>query len=227
MKHSPVITIDGPAGVGKSTLAALLAEELSIPFLDTGAMFRTLALKLGEKASSLSPAELEKEFSSLNFSLINSGKNTRLLCNGEDPGDAIRTEKIGALASTLATNPAIRQLLLNAQRTIATQGTLVTEGRDMGTVVFPDALYKFFLKADPEIRAQRRFLQYQAKGQAADLKALENMIRSRDEQDEKRAVAPLRPAPDALIIDTSHLDIPELLQLMNESIKPELLKSHN
>lgn len=219
----PIITIDGPAGVGKSTLAQLLAEKLGIPFLDTGAMFRTLALKLGEEAPNMPDSELRDKFRELRFSLTGSGRNTSLLCNGENPGDAIRTEKIGALASALATNPIIRELLLNAQRQIGEQGPLVTEGRDMGTVVFPAARYKFFLKADPAIRARRRFLQYQAKGEQVDLTRLEQLIRQRDEQDLNRAVAPLKAAADAIIIDTSNMDIPQVLDRMSVSLDPALL----
>lgn len=213
-KSLPIITIDGPAGVGKTTLATLLAEKLQIPYLDTGAMFRTLALELGENADQMDGAELLKRVGRLKFSLSGSGKETRLLCNGSELGDAIRNEKIGALASKLAKNPVIRNWLLLEQRDIANSTSLVCEGRDMGTVVFPNAENKFFLEADPLVRARRRFLQYQEKGQSADLKELENSIRQRDDQDRTRSIAPLKAAEDAIIIDTSSLEIPQLLDLM-------------
>lgn len=221
--YLPIITIDGPAGVGKSTLASLLAEKLNMPTLDTGAMFRTLALNLGKEALNMPDSELRDRFNELHFSLAGSGLNTKLLCNGKDPGEAIRTEQIGSLASTLAARPAIRELLLKAQREIAAQGPLVTEGRDMGTVVFPEARYKFFLTADPAIRAKRRFLQYQAKGKDADLASLEQLIHKRDEQDRNRPVAPLRAAPDAIVIDTSSLDIPQVLEQMYGFLDPAWL----
>lgn len=216
----PIITIDGPAGVGKSTLAGLLAEKLQIPAFDTGAMFRTLALRLGEDARHMSDSELRNKFNDLRFSLEGSGLNTKLLCNGQNPGETIRTEKVGALASSLATRPMIRELLLKAQRQIGGQGPMVTEGRDMGTVVFPEARYKFFLKADPAVRAKRRFLQYQAKGEEADLAQLEQLIRQRDEQDLNREVAPLKAAAGAIIIDTSNLEIPQVLDHMYSFINP-------
>lgn len=215
----PVITLDGPSGVGKSTLAALLAERLGAPFLNTGAMFRAAALMLGEDAPGMSDAELLEKLNGIAFSM----ENGALLCNGKPLSPEINTEKAGALASALAANPIIRKALADAQRKIAEAGPLVADGRDMGTVIFPSALYKFFLKADPKIRARRRFLQYEAKGVKADLEELEKLIRERDERDQNRPVAPLKPAEDAIIIDTSNLTLPQALEKILHYIDQERL----
>lgn len=218
---SPVIAIDGAAGAGKSTLAGLLSEKLGVPYLNTGAMFRTVALKLGEDALNMDNELLKARLAELDFSL--SPVDHQLLCNGEAMDPSIATEKISALASALAKNPVIRARLLQNQRKIAESGPLVADGRDMGTAVFPNARYKFFLKADPKARAMRRFLQYQSQGVEADLEELENLIKKRDEQDESRAAAPLKPAPDAIIIDTTDLALPEVLARLLQAIDPKLL----
>lgn len=220
----PIITIDGPAGVGKSTIASLMADRLNLPYLNTGSMFRIMALKLGDLANELTAEEMARKFADIEFALEGSGQKTELLCNGENLENAIRNEKISALASTMAQNPALRTQLLLAQRAIASQGPLLTEGRDMGTVVFPNARYKFFLQADPSVRAQRRYLQYLEKGQQASLQELEKLIRQRDEQDQSRLVAPLKAAEDAIIIDTSSLGLPEVLDRMLSHVDVTLLK---
>lgn len=218
---SPVIAIDGAAGVGKSTLAGLLSEKLGVPYLNTGAMFRTVALKLGEDALNMDDELLKARLAELDFSL--SPVDHQLLCNGEAMDPAISSEKISALASALAKNPVIRARLLQAQRKIAESGPLVADGRDMGTAVFPNARYKFFLKADPRARAMRRYLQYRSQGVEADLKELESLIKKRDEQDQNRAAAPLKPAPDAVIIDTTDMTLAEVLARLLQFIDPELL----
>ncbi len=220
IKPLPIITIDGSAGVGKSTLAALLSDKLGIPYLNTGAMFRTIALKLGEDALLLDTNALKEKLNDIHFSL---SPDKRLLCNGENLPKEIYSEKISALASALATNPIIRENLLLEQRKIGAQGSLVADGRDMGTVIFPNARYKFFLMADPQVRARRRYLQYESQGMKADLEELEKKIRLRDEQDQNRPVAPLKAAEDAIIIDTSDLTLEEVLERMNNVIDPDLL----
>lgn len=215
MQPEMIVTIDGPAGVGKSTLAAHVAEHLQLPMLDSGAMFRYIASKLGERQ--LSDADLARALEPIRFALQGSGTSTELLCDGVPAGPELRTPEVAMLASTWATREPVRRFLLARQREIARNGGLVAEGRDMGTVVFPDAPYKFFLEATPEIRARRRWLQGGAKGDQA---ALVQEIMKRDMQDRKRELAPLRPAQDARIIDTSNLSEAEVLQEILSIIRP-------
>lgn len=208
----PVIAIDGPAGVGKTTAARNLADILAIPLLNSGAMFRSLALELGTEAAGLSHEQLQTDCARFHYEL--SGDPPVLHCNGRPIGNEIQGERVAALASKLAVNPVIRKYLREEQRNIAARKSVVTEGRDMGTVVFPEAKFKFFLDATPEVRAMRRWLELKNAGHTASLPELEEKIRLRDRQDRNRSVAPLMPAPDAIIIDTSHIGIEETVQQM-------------
>ncbi len=207
-----IVTLDGPAGVGKTTMARRVADALDICYLDTGAMFRTLALNLGEEALSMSPEEVRASASRLVFSLSGRGAGTSLLCNGAAVGREIRTEEVGALASRLAVLPVVRDILKDAQRALGAASSLVVEGRDMGTVVFPMARFKFFLDASPRVRALRRMDDLKAMGRKCSLAELEKQIRERDERDRNRPVAPLRPAEDAFCIDTSQMGVDEVLK---------------
>lgn len=218
MKYLPIITLDGPAGVGKSTLAKQVASILHIAYLDTGAMFRTLALRLGPDAETLPDEELRERCRGFRFRLEGAGEKSALLCNGEPVGDEIRTEEVGRLASRLATSPIVRDALKAAQRALGESTSLVAEGRDMGTVVFPAARFKFFLDARPEVRGLRRFQELEARGEKADLAEITEMIRQRDDMDRNRAVAPLKPAPDALIVDTSDLDVEGVLRVLVDAV---------
>ena len=217
MKCLPIITLDGPAGVGKSTLAKRLATILGIPYLDTGAMFRTIALRLGPGAEALPEDELRARCKAFRFKLQGGGEHSVLLCNGVPVGPEIRTEEVGRLASRLATSTVVRDCLKEAQRSLGESG-LVAEGRDMGTVVFPTARFKFFLDARPEVRGMRRFEELQAKGEPADLAQITEMIRQRDDMDRNRAVAPLKPAADAVIVDTSDLGIEGVLKGLTDTV---------
>ncbi len=219
MSTLPIVTIDGPAGVGKTTLAKSVAESLKLAYLDTGAMFRCLALKLGDEVKTLSDSEIEQRCANYNFSLMGSGASTKLLCNDIVIGNEIRTETVGMLASNLGTVPIIREILKNAQRNLGQNTALVAEGRDMGTVVFPSARYKFFLDATAEIRAIRRLKQLEQQGIIEDLEKLTTQIKLRDDQDRNRPIAPLCPATDACIIDTSSHNIDAVLNIILSHIE--------
>ena len=216
-----VITLDGPAGVGKSTLARLLAESLSIAYLDTGAMFRSLALRLGAGAEKLAESAVRLRCAGVCFSLDGRGNATKLYCDGTPVGGEIRSEKVGLLAARLAVIPAVREILKEAQRNIGKAAPLVAEGRDMGLVVFPDARFKFYLDAAPEVRAKRRLKDLELRGETVSLAELTGQIRERDAMDRNRALAPLRPADDALRVDTSGMSVGETLALMLRHIKEQ------
>ena len=213
-----IVTLDGPAGVGKSTLARKLATALAIPYLDTGAMFRRLALELQGNAD-ISEHRLREIFSGLDFTLRVENGESRLLCNGMPVGNEIRTEQVGLWASRIAGNAIVRTILKEAQRAMGAHSSLVAEGRDMGTEVFPDARCKFFLDADPDVRALRRLKELETRGEKHRLADLAAGIRERDTLDRERAIAPLRPAADALIVDASELDIEGVFAVLMEHVQ--------
>ncbi|WP_319468998.1 (d)CMP kinase [uncultured Pseudodesulfovibrio sp.] len=201
-----IVTIDGPAGVGKSTMAKRLARELGIPYLDTGAMFRSVAWKLGEGSWEWDEDKLKSELASFEYTLSGIGEESILSLNGTPIGNEVRTEEVGMWASNMATLPVVRSFLKEAQQSLGARFSLVAEGRDMGTVIFPEAPRKFFLDASVEERAARRFHQLEQMGKPADLEELKEQIAKRDHQDRNRAVAPLKAADDAVTIDTTELD---------------------
>lgn len=219
-----VVTIDGPAGVGKTTLARRTAQALGVAYLDTGAMFRTTALELGSGADALAADELDARLAALEFTLSGEGEASTLFVNGRRIGEEIRTEEVGMMASRVAVLPQVRAFQKVAQQRLGRATSLVVEGRDMGTVVFPDATCKIFLDATPEVRAERRFKQLQEMGKPADLDALARQIRERDDMDRNRAEAPLRPADDAVIIDTSHMTIDEVFAAITATV--ETVRAH-
>lgn len=219
MAEPLIVTIDGPAGVGKSTMAKRLAGELAIPYLDTGAMFRAIAWKLGQGAWEWDDPSLEAALGEFEFALSGTGPETVLSLNGTPLGNEIRTEDVGMWASNVATRPVVRSFLKRAQQNLGSRFSLVAEGRDMGTVIFPQAPCKFFLDASVDVRAERRLLQLQLMGRPADLDELKAQIARRDHQDRNRAVAPLRPAQDAVLVDTSDLDREQVFSALLEGVQ--------
>ncbi|HIF9109236.1 TPA: (d)CMP kinase [Photobacterium damselae] len=210
--HAPVITVDGPSGAGKGTLCMLLAEKLGWNLLDSGAIYRVLAL-----AAIHHDVDLESEdalvplAANLDVQFVAEGELVKVILEGEDVSNTLRTEKVGNTASKVAALPRVREALLRRQRTFSEAPGLVADGRDMGTVVFPSAEVKIFLDASAEERANRRMNQLQKKGLDVNFDSLLSEIQERDYRDRNRAVAPLRPAEDALTIDSTELTIEEVL----------------
>jgi cytidylate kinase len=197
--------------VGKTTLAKELAAHLALPYLDTGAMYRAVALALGEGGWQRPEAELGQVLSAMRFGLEGQGPDTTLTLDGKPIGPEIRTEQVAAWASQVARLPVVRTALVRAQQGMGAATGLVAEGRDMGTVVFPQAWRKFFLDADPRVRAQRRCLQLKDMGSEADEEEIFVQIKLRDERDRTRAESPLVPADDAIKVDTSQTDLDGVL----------------
>jgi len=218
MGNPLIVTIDGPAGVGKSTMAKQLARHLSIPYLDTGAMFRAIAWKLGEGAWEWDEPRIQAELDGMDFGLSGIGEDSVLTLNSTLIGNEIRTEQVGMWASNIATLPVIRTFLKTAQQSLGEKFSLVAEGRDMGTVIFPDAPHKFFLDASVDERASRRFKQLSGMGKSADLDELKEQIAKRDHQDRSRAVAPLKAADDAITIDTTEMNKAQVFTALKDGV---------
>ncbi|WP_301360570.1 (d)CMP kinase [Stutzerimonas nitrititolerans] len=222
----PVVTIDGPSGSGKGTVAALLAAKLGWKFLDSGALYRLLAFAARNHGVDLTNEEALKVLAAhldVQFDTAGSGQGMRIVLEGEDVTEAIRNEVVGAGASQVAALPAVREALLQRQKAFREAPGLVADGRDMGTVVFPDATLKIFLTASAEERARRRYLQLKAKGDDVNLASLLDEIRARDERDTQRAVAPLKPADDAIQLDSTALSIEQVLgQILSEVAERDL-----
>lgn len=226
MTH-PIITIDGPSGAGKGTIAYRLAEYFGFNLLDSGALYRIVGLMafktgllterlLSEPLTDDEKVVFEQQVAHLTQSLTlafvvnENSRQVEIIVNGEPLTDDIRTETVGAYASKVATLPSVRAALINVQRKMASRSGLVADGRDMGTVIFPEATAKIFLTASSVARADRRVKQLMANGKFADYDKILADINARDEQDQNRAVAPLKPADDALLIDSSEMSIDDV-----------------
>lgn len=213
MKSIPVITIDGASGTGKGTVSLLLATHLGWNFLDSGVLYRVLALAANKHQVPLDNENaLEKLAHQLDVKFIAQPSHVpNILLEGDDVTETIRTEPIGNAASMVGVLPAVRAALLQRQRDFREAPGLVADGRDMGTVVFPDAAYKFFLLASPEERAKRRHNQLKERGINVNLAGLIDELRIRDKRDQERTVAPLKPADDAICIQTDLLTIEQVV----------------
>lgn len=230
-RRRPLVTVDGPAGAGKSTVSRALAARLGFTYLDTGAIYRALALAASADAEraarldatadpgSIAPADesaLAELAARLEIEFTDDG--TRVWLAGRDVSQAIRAPEIGERASKVSALPGVRAALLALQRRIGDRGGVVAEGRDMGSVVFPDAEVKFFLSADPAERARRRAAELRARGLAVEEAAVRAEIEARDARDASRAVAPLVCPPDATVIDSSGLAVDQVVARMAEGV---------
>ncbi|MBW6520987.1 MAG: (d)CMP kinase [Desulfoarculaceae bacterium] len=218
-----IVTIDGPSGVGKSTLSRRVAAALGYTYLDTGAMYRAVALYLQQLQIDLDDEEkVRSTLSSLDLQLLpadGEDGDVGVVVGGQDVSRTIRTPEMGMLASRVSAIPAVREKLTEMQQAIGRAGKIVAEGRDTGTVVFPDACWKFYLEADPEERGRRRVEQLRASGQEVDARELLAMIVKRDRDDQERTLSPLQKAEDALVIDTTSIDIQEVCRKILEFVR--------
>ena len=217
MSHAspvPVLTIDGPSGSGKGTISALVAEHLGWRLLDSGALYRAVGYAAGMGGLDLSDVDAVTrcaQATRIQFRAASDGGLTRVIVNGHDATDELRTETAGAAASAIASMPSVREALVALQLGFRKAPGLVADGRDMGTVIFPDAAFKVFLTASAAERAKRRYKQLKEKGLSVTLGGLQREIEARDSRDASRAVAPLKPAEDALLIDTTGMGIDEVV----------------
>lgn len=213
------VAIDGPAGAGKSTLARRLAADFGYIYVDTGAMFRTIglyALRAGKDPKDNEAVNALLPNITLEFAFIEGEQHIYL--NGEDVSTAIRTEEVGMAASAVGANPAVRAFLLEMQRDMARTQNILMDGRDIGTVVLPNATVKIFLTASPEARATRRWKEYQQKGIDTPYEDVLADVKQRDYQDTHRAAAPLKQADDAVLLDTSELNFEQSFEAMKKMI---------
>ena len=219
LKRRLVITIDGPAGAGKSTISKLLASRLSYICLETGALYRAEAYRLKSAGWNGDPERVGLSEGDLKIVLEREKEGTRVILDGRDITEIIRSEEIGLMASTISAIPKIRETLLPLQRKLAAEGGVVAEGRDMGSVVFPDADVKFYLDASVEERVNRRYLEMRSKGVGIHREDVENDMRIRDRQDSGRSISPLVVPADAVVVDSSNQSITEVVDFMMSVIE--------
>ena len=221
MKNSKIITIDGPSGVGKGTLAKNLADELDWIVLDSGSLYRMvgyLSLHLDTRDFSAIREKINKE--EIFFKFIDKNSNISLFLGEDDLSEFIRNEEVAKLASEFAVLPEVRDYLFNIQRGFMAKGKgLIADGRDMGTIVFPESKYKFFITATPEERARRRENQLKESGLSVNMRILQERIEERDKKDSSREISPLIPAEDAIVIDSSNIGIYELKDKVLEILR--------
>ncbi len=219
MKRKYIIAIDGPSGAGKSTVSKKLAKKLGYLYLDSGALYRAAALYARQKGVDLeAPEKVEQLCKNLPLELHRKGDKFEIVLEGQDVSEALRAPRMGLAASKVSAYPGVRGCLLKIQRELGLKGGVVAEGRDMGTVVFPEAEFKFFLSASCEERGKRRYLELREKGFSVELDTIIREIRMRDEDDSSRELAPLKPAADAITIDCSSLSANEVVEIMLKRI---------
>lgn len=215
-----IVAIDGPAASGKSSTARRLARSLGYVYIDSGAMYRACALAAIRVHLDIhNSPEILNLLSKIEIRLEQSEAGNKVLLNGEDVSEAIRSEEISRLASDISAIPIVRERMVELQRQMALEGGVVMDGRDIGTVVFPQAEVKFFMIADVSERAKRRYKELQEKGVEADIETVLSELKTRDENDTNRKVAPLKPAPDSILIDTSRLSLDEQVAILRQHIK--------
>lgn len=222
-QSAPVLTIDGPSGSGKGTISRIVADRLGWHLLDSGALYRAIGYAAGMAGLDLSDADAVTrcaETTKISFRDPKDGSETRVIVNSHDATDELRTETAGAAASAIAAFPGVRTALFDKQRGFRKAPGLVADGRDMGTVIFPDARFKVFLTASADERAKRRYKQLKDKGLNVTLAALLREIQARDERDAARPVAPLRPADDALMIDTTGIPVDGVVAAVLSVVRP-------
>lgn len=217
------VAIDGPAGAGKSTIAKAAAKALGFVYLDTGAIYRTVAwhitmLGIGPKDTDHVPALLDD--ANIEIKFLEDGQH--MLINGKDVTGEIRTPEIGACAAQVATQPSVRTFLLDLQRDLAKTHSIIMDGRDIGTVVLPNASLKIYLTASPEVRARRRYEEYLEKGQPAVYEEVLEDQKKRDHEDMNRKIAPLKQAKDAVLMDTTELSLEEAIEAVVALIRERL-----
>lgn len=214
------IAIDGPSGAGKSTVAAFLAKRLGYLYIDTGAMYRAVAVKAKERAIGVDDEEaLVRLASSLRIRFSNEETVCRIFCDDREITEAIRSPEISLLASAISEKRGVREALVRTQRLMAKGGGVILEGRDIGTVVFPDAEVKFYLDAQPEERARRRFKELMGKGLDVDYRTVLEEVNQRDRKDMNRSLSPLKKAEDAILIDSTCLSVDEVVEKMVKVVR--------
>ncbi len=218
-ERGKIITIDGPSGSGKSTISRRLAARLHYTYLDTGAMYRAVGLLVNRSGIDLDDeADIQKILEGMDLQLLPGDGDTRVILDREDVSSAIRTAEMGMVASRVSALPVVRKKLTELQRTLGLRGAVVAEGRDTGTVVFPEAELKFYLDASPEERARRRSAQLREQGHDVDEKEILAQIKKRDKDDSARSLAPLKAAENAVIIDSSVMTIEEVVNFMLDQL---------
>jgi len=218
-----IITIDGPAGAGKSSAARTLAQRLGFEFLDTGAMYRAVALAALRAGIDLrDESALSELVASLRLEMPPGG---RVLLDGEDVTSQIRAREVTAATGAAADSPSVRRRLVHMQRTIAEGRNMVCEGRDQGTIVFPDAVCKFFMSADPVERARRRQREIEARGERVELEQVLREQEIRDQRDAARDLAPMKPAADAVLLDSTKRSLEQVVEAMTAEVRRRMLSS--